>query len=65
MEIKRIVYQAPNLNFHVGPRLTFGTLSRRDPVIGNLPNPRLLQIVMGVNELHCAKPCADASLTEP
>lgn len=24
MEIKRIVYQAPNLNFYVGPRLTFG-----------------------------------------
>jgi len=44
------VYQAPHLNFYVGPRLTFSDASVDAIIIGDLPNLRLLQIVMRVNE---------------
>ena len=44
------VYQAPHLNFYVGPRLTSGTPPQTRSVIGNLPNLRLLQSIMSVNE---------------
>jgi hypothetical protein len=46
----RNVYQAPHLNFYVGPRLTFGTPPQTRSVIGILPNDRLSQIIMSVNE---------------
>ena len=44
------VYQAPHLNFYVGPRPIFGTPPQTRSVIGNLPNLRLSQIIMSVNE---------------
>jgi hypothetical protein len=44
------VHQALHLNFYVGPCLTFGTPPQMRSVIGNLPNLRLLQIMMSVNE---------------
>jgi hypothetical protein len=31
IEIERVVYQAPTLNFCVRPGLTFGMLRKRDP----------------------------------
>jgi len=44
------VYQAPHLNFYVGPRLTFWDASVDAIRHRRLPNLRLLQIVMSVNE---------------
>jgi len=38
-----------HLNFYVGPRLTLKHPYMRS-LIGNLPNLRLLQIIMSVNE---------------